>query len=76
MSYDGITLLLFHTYTLRISPGALIQILYRAKEYLGWKYDLIQDAVRASPVKHADETGWRVDGITSWVWAFLTKKEV
>jgi transposase len=76
MSFDAITLLLFHTYTVTISTGALIQILYRAKKYLGWKYDLIRDAVRASPVKHADETGWRVDGINSWVWAFLTKKEV
>jgi transposase len=76
MSYSAITLLLFQTYTLVISQGALIQILTRAREYLGWKYDLIRDAVRASPVKHADETGWRVDGINSWVWAFLTTKEV
>lgn len=76
MSFAAITLLLFQTYTLVISAGALVQILQRARDYLGEKYDQIRDAVRASPIKHADETGWRVDGINSWVWAFLTKKEV
>ncbi len=76
MSFEAIALLLFQTYTLSISTGALIQILHRAREYLGEKYDTIRDGVRGSPVKHADETGWRVDGVNSWVWAFLTKKEV
>src|SRR5581483_11775725 len=55
---------------------AVIQVLHRAREYLGDRYDSIADAVRASPVKFADETGWRVDGVNSWVWDFLTTQEV
>ena len=28
------------------------------------------------PVKHADETSWRIKGLNGWLWAFLTKTAV
>ena len=31
--------------------------------------------VRASPVVHADETGWREDGANGYVWTFSTPTE-
>lgn len=32
----------------------------------------IRDQIRASPVVHADETGWRQDGNNGYVWTFST----
>lgn len=33
-----------------------------------------RDAIRASPVVHADETGWREDGTNGYSWTFSTKE--
>ena len=33
------------------------------------------DRIRASPVVHADETGWREDGANGCVWTFSTPAE-
>ena len=76
MSLEAISLLLYQTYALSISKGTIIQILHRARDHLGQKYIKIRDGVRASPVKHADETSWRVNGQNCWMWDFLTTKEV
>ena len=35
----------------------------------------ILDRIRASPVVHADETGWRQDGVNGYVWTFSTPTE-
>lgn len=66
-------LLFSTTYGITITEGALVAILHRSREWLGSSYDDLLKEIRGSPVKHADETGWRISGINSWVWAFLTK---
>ncbi len=35
----------------------------------------ILDRIRASPVVHADETGWRQHGANGYVWTFSTPTE-
>lgn len=35
----------------------------------GW-YEQIAEQARAAAVLHADETGWRVNGLTWWLWCF------
>ena len=35
----------------------------------------ILDRIRASPVVHADETGWRQNGNNGYVWTFSTPTE-
>ena len=35
----------------------------------------ILDRIRASPVVHADETGWGQDGVNGYVWTFSTPTE-
>ena len=35
----------------------------------------VLDRIRASPVVHADETGWRQDGANGYVWTFTTPAE-
>jgi transposase len=63
-------------YALRISEGELVQLLKRGKKFLGWRYDEILSEVRGSPSKHADETGWRVNGENWWCWGALTNTSV
>lgn len=61
------------TYGLSLTTGAVVDILKRAKEWFGVEYQNLLKIIRGSPVKHADETGWRIAGINSYLWAFLTK---
>jgi len=57
----------------KVSQGGLIQFWHRLASALkGW-YDEIGEMVKKSGVLHADETGWRVNGETFWLWAFTTK---
>jgi len=37
-------------------------------------YEEIGEMIKNSGVLHADETGWRVNGQTFWLWAFTTKE--
>lgn len=76
VSLDSIVLLLEQNYSLKVSKGEIISLLHKTKKWLGNQYEQIKMAVRASPVKHADETGWRVAGINSWIWGFMTDKQV
>ena len=45
----------------------------RLREILSAWHDEIQTQALASAVLHADETGWRVNGSTHWLWCFATK---
>ena len=76
VSLDSIVLLLEQNYNLTVSKGEIINLLHKTRKWLGAEYENIKLAVRASPIKHADETGWRVMGINSWIWGFMTKTQV
>lgn len=67
---------LFTHYGIHISQGALVKILGRSKDWLGPNYEKILEEIRGSPVKHADETGWRVNGENWWCWGGITTKSV
>lgn len=57
---------------LKITPGGLVQMWYRLQAILYAWYDQIQRQALESAVLHADESGWRVDGKTHWLWCFTT----
>jgi transposase len=59
---------------LRVSPGGISQALARISRWLGVEKAQILEAIRGSPQVHVDETGWRLDGQRSWVWAFVNEK--
>lgn len=53
-----------------LSAGGLVDLWRRAAEvFLPW-YEEIGAGARASATLHADETSWRVDGSTWWLWCF------
>lgn len=65
---------LAHWYGIKVSKGALINMMRQARKRLGKRYEQILEEIRAAPVKHADETGWRVNGTNHWAWGFFTKQ--
>jgi IS1 family transposase len=59
----------FHLH-FKLSAGGLVQMWKRLCEILGVWYEALAEEARASAHLHADETGWRVNGVTNWLWCF------
>ena len=56
-----------------LSQGAISQdALRRARGAVGDAYHKLRGSVRASPLVHTDDTGWRVDGRPAFLMAFET----
>src|SRR5579884_240498 len=58
-----------------LSAGALVGAVARVAKRAKPAVAGIRAAVRASPVVHADETGWREGGQNGYVWTFSTPTE-
>jgi transposase len=58
---------------MKITSGGLVQMWYRLQAILYPWYEQIQQEALRSAVLHADESGWRVDGKTHWLWCFTTQ---
>ena len=60
---------------LKLSAGAIIRVLHQAAPQAAPVVDGIRERIRGSPVVHADETGWRENGVNGYVWTFSTPTE-
>ena len=58
---------------LRLSVGAIV--IHQTAQQAQPAVAAILDRIRASPVVHADETGWRQNGNNGYVWTFSTPTE-
>lgn len=63
-------------YNLDISEGAIQNILHSLKERLGPKYEALIQEIRSNRIKHADETGWRINGQSAWCWMFSSPESI
>lgn len=60
---------------LEMSEGALVAMVQRVAEQGKPVVETIREGIRASPVVHVDETGWRQGGRNGYVWTFSTPQE-
>lgn len=55
-----------------LSEGALVGAIAQVAQRAAPVVAQIREAIRASPVVHADETGWREDGRNGYIWTLST----
>ena len=60
---------------LHLSVGAIVRVTHGVAQRAQPVLTQVLDRIRASPVVHADETGWRQDGANGYVWTFTTPAE-
>jgi len=63
----------YHLQT-KLTPGGLIDAWRRLGEVLNGWYEQIGEQAKKSAHLHADETGWRVNGVTYWLWCFANPR--
>ena len=57
---------------LQLSHGGIVGLLHLAARLSTPRYEQLRAAIRGSPVVHADETGWREDGVPGYIWTIAT----
>ena len=60
---------------LKLSVGAIVEAIHRVARQAQRTVDETLERIPGSPVAHADETGWREDGVNGYVWTFSTPTE-
>ena len=58
-----------------LSLGAIVQVIHQTAQKSQATVAQVLECIRAGPVVHADETGWRQDGVNGYVWTFSTPTE-
>lgn len=75
MSYGKIAALLACWMGLAVHRSSLCRALERLARKSKPTEAALVDKVRGSPVVTADETGWKVGGLSAWLWGFVTERE-
>ena len=73
-SLESIIFNLKEMFGVNISKGTIADMLHRVRKHLGIEYNAILERIRGAPVKYADETGHRTNGINGYAWGFFTEK--
>ena len=60
---------------LKLSAGAIAGVVHQVAQEARPAVAEVLERIRSSPVVHADETGWRENGVNSCVWIFSTSTE-
>jgi transposase len=76
VSYNRLVEVFDGLFGLKLSEGALANMLARTGKPFAAEADKIADIVRASPVIASDETSARVEGKTWWQWLFASASAV
>jgi transposase len=70
VSFGKITKLFDSVFDIQVSRGGLSQAIYRLAARIDPTFEAMKEALPNKPVISPDETGWRVGGISSWLWVF------
>jgi transposase len=57
---------------LSISNGEIVELLHQLRRTVQDEVAGLKQQVRASPIVHGDETGWREEGQNGYIWSFST----
>jgi transposase len=57
---------------LQLSIGEIVELTHDVRQQLQPQADQLRAQAQASPVVHADETGWRENGQNGYVWTVVT----
>ena len=60
---------------LKLSAGAIAGVVQQVAQQARPTVAEALERIRSSPVVHADETGWRENGVNGYVWTFSTSTE-
>jgi transposase len=74
-SYGKVSEVLNDAFGLQVSRSGWCQADQKLAETARPLYEQLVEAVRQCSVVHADETGWRIDTLSAWLWVF-TNREV
>jgi transposase len=72
LSHGKIAAFLHAQFSLEVTPSAVTQALHRAARQAQPTYAALCATVRGSPMVVPDETSWKVNGRSHWLWAFTT----
>jgi len=56
----------------KMSAGGLVDMWHRLADILWAWYEEIMADIQKAGVLHGDETGWRINGRTCWLWCFTS----
>ena len=59
---------------MKVTPGGLMRMWQRLAGILSPWYEQIHQEALDSAVLHGDESGWRVNGKTHWLWCFANER--
>ena len=76
VSYSRLTEVFDGLFGVKVSEGAIANMLARSAEPFAAAADKIAETVRTSPVIASDETSARVQGRTHWQWVFAAAQAV
>jgi transposase len=75
MSSRKVQRTLTEVFGMALVPASAMQFGHVAAAQGAPIYAALREAVKTAPVAHADETGWREDGRTAWVWFAGTPRQ-
>lgn len=71
VSFGKISKLFDSVLDIQVSRGGLSQAIYRLAARIDPTFEAMKEALPTKPVISPDETGWRVGGVSSWLWVFV-----
>ena len=57
-----------------VTAGGLVHLLHRTAAAAAPAYAALREQIRQSPLVTPDETGWRINAVRHWLWAFTTRE--